>query len=102
MVMPRLTQEQRLRAINMIVAGPKQRAIAHHLRCYHSIITRLVCNVASLRDLLTIAICLDRAIRLGRLLNSFLTAAQETRKTPDRNNHEKACQLHNLVSRQTG
>lgn len=93
--MPRLTSDERQRALGMLEAGLSARDVARHMACHHSTIMRLRQRVTDTgsasdrprpgRQRATDA-AQDDHIRLQHLRDRFRTAVQTARETPGRQN----------------
>ena len=93
--MPRLTSDQRQRALGMLQAGVGYRVVARRLGCHHTTITRLrqrEADTGSANDRQrsgrprTTDDAQDHHIRLQHLRDRFRTAVQTARETPGRYN----------------
>lgn len=94
--MPRLTSEERQRALGMLQAGLSYRDVSRRMRCHHCTISRLRQRATATgsasdrprpgRQRATDA-AQDRHIRLQHLRDRFRTAVQTARVTPGRHNN---------------
>ena len=83
--MPRLTADERQRALGLLASGFSQRDVAHHFDCHHTTILRLQHRMAETRSAAdrdrparerVTTPAQDRRIRAQHLRNCFQTAAR--------------------------